>query len=174
VTVAPDYASPLLGWRAWLVLRRAEGVRLASVAHPTLWEPHRELKGECLAPRRLPLPRRWRRHGHDAPDATCSCGIYAGSGPDVAGPYVFRPLVARRHLVVRVIGLVSLWGRVVACERGWRAECAYPSRIFVPVPATDSKAWRRVDELAFALAEYGVPVDVVPHRGEQDLVYSLA
>jgi hypothetical protein len=174
VTVAPDFAAPVLGWRAWLVLQRSDGVRLASVAQPTLWPLREELVGTCLAHPRLPFLRRHARRRHEAPSPACTCGIYAATDPDVAGPYVFRQLISRRGLVTRVIGLVSLWGRVLACERGWRAERGYPARIYVPIPAQDPGKWRHADDLALSLAEYGVPVDIVAHRGERDLVRALA
>jgi hypothetical protein len=61
-----------------------------------------------------------------------------------------------------VIGTVSLWGRIVECARGWRASRAYPKRIYVP--ATRGPYWLKapqVDEVALALTDYGVPVDLL-------------
>lgn len=175
MTVAPDFAAPIVGWRTWLVVREADALRLASVVKPTLWEPRRELVGECLRDHRsLWLFRRRTRSGHGAPHFWCSCGIYASKDTKLAGRYVFTREFERRHVVGRVIGLVSLWGRVLACARGWRAEFAYPRRIYVPMEAEEVSASERIEELALSLGDYGVPVEIVSHRGEPDLLHSLA
>ena len=44
------------------------------------------------------------------------------------------------HVIGRLLGQVALWGKVVECERGWRAERAYPVGL----------------ELADVAARYGV------------------
>jgi hypothetical protein len=175
VTVAPDFAAPIVGWRTWLVVKGADGLRLGSVVQPTLWEPLRELVGECLAHHRLVwFFRRRRRSDHDAPHLRCSCGIYASKDAQLAGQYVFTREFERRHVVGRVIGRVSLWGRVLACPRGWRAQFAYPERIYVPMEAGEVSVSKPVEEVALALGAYGVPVEIVSHRGEPDLLHSLA
>ena len=43
MSVAPDYAEPIVGWRAWLVVVRGGGVAAASVVYDALWLPRREL-----------------------------------------------------------------------------------------------------------------------------------
>jgi hypothetical protein len=174
VRLAPDFADPIVGWRTWLVVRRPAGPRLASVVQRTVWEPRRELVCECLAPRRRLSFRRRPAHLQGSPDSGCSCGIYASTDAELAGQYVFSGEFECRPALARVIGLVSLWGRVLKCPRGWRAEFAYPARIYIPLHE-DYAIWStRVEELAFALTEYGVPVEVVSHRGERDLAHSLA
>jgi hypothetical protein len=174
VNRAPDFPAPILGWRTWLVVRRGEGLRLTSVVQPTVWEPRRELVSECLAQRRLLSLRRRRHRDVGAPDAECSCGIYAASDAEFAGQYAFDHGLQRRDAEACAIGQVSLWGRVLRCPRGWRAEFAYPARLFVPIRADDTIATRWFETLAFDLTEYGVPVELLSHRGERDLVHSLA
>jgi len=50
-----------------------------------------------------------------------------------------------------VVGEVSLWGKIIHHERGWRASCAYPRHLYVF--AEDAM-------LAETLRErYGVPVE---------------
>ena len=64
--------------------------------------------------------------------------------------------------VHRVIGTVSLWGRVVECTRGWRGSRAYPKKIYVP--PTRAPFWlraERVEEIALALTDYDVPVELL-------------
>lgn len=174
MTVAPDLAAPIVAWRAWRVLQHAEGLRLASVVQPTVWEPRRRLECQCLSRRRTWLLGR-RRDRHEAPHAPCTCGIYATTRVDLAGRYVPPPApeLEEPATVARVLGRVSLWGRVLACRRGWRAQFAYPARIYVPHDAALGDA-RAVEELAFALTDYGVPIEIVAHRGERDLLHTLA
>jgi hypothetical protein len=62
-----------------------------------------------------------------------------------------------------VLGLVSLWGTVVECERGYRASHGYPRRIFVPADA--GEPWRiGWDEVALGLCRYGVAVEPLAAR----------
>jgi hypothetical protein len=58
-----------------------------------------------------------------------------------------------------VIGQVRLWGKVIECERGWRAALAYPERLYVPMRPADERARRRSAEIAAGLRDYGVPVE---------------
>jgi hypothetical protein len=59
-----------------------------------------------------------------------------------------------RKPIRHVFGEVSLWGRVVIHERGYRAECAYPRRIFVP------KVYRGSRDIINELSRsYGVEAD---------------
>jgi hypothetical protein len=108
---APDYAAPLVGWRVWRVAETRVGLRLLSVVYDDVWLPRSEAVASCT-------------HGHDAPESACACGIHALADRELAARY----LVGRNDpwVVGRVLGQVSLWGTVVECERGWRAERAYP------------------------------------------------
>lgn len=170
---APDLAVPIVGWRTWRVVGGPHGLRLSSVMYPNVWEPRQELQCTCLrAPRRIWQLRRRPRATHDAPHAQCTCGIYAAKDVAFAGRYAFASDFESRGTITRVVGLVALWGRVLACKRGWRAQYAYPSRIYVPYRGREKES--RLVELAFTLAEYGVPVELMPHCGERDLVRSLA
>jgi hypothetical protein len=67
---------------------------------------------------------------------------------------------AGRWSKARVFGRVALWGKVVECERGWRATRAYPSRIYVPADTRLGSADEV--EIAAQLTEYGVPVELLP------------
>jgi hypothetical protein len=170
---APDFAEPVVAWRTWRVVRAPEGLRLGSVVYPTVWEPRHEVTCDCLATKRRLWPLRRRvREDHDPPEAACTCGIYASRDVALASRYAFSLGFEGRGTVARVIGLVALWGRVLACERGWRAQFAYPRRIYVLHRRNADE--RPFLDLAFALAGYGVPVELVPHRGERDLIRSLA
>jgi hypothetical protein len=97
----------------------------SSVVLDTPWAPRRravadhdfDLGARCL--------------GHV--DLNCSCGIYAFNDPAGAFNYLLQ---VRDRLLGRsvdvALGTVSLWGRVVECERGYRAQYAYPHHFYLP------------------------------------------
>jgi hypothetical protein len=174
VSAAPDYIEPIVGWRTWLVVREGEGFRLRSVVYDTLWIPRNELVASCLH-RAFSFP--WRRRaGHVAPARGCGCGIYAAREAEEAACYLEGrgwedPLGVRR-----VIGTVSLWGRVVECARGWRASHAYPKTIYVPARRGPYRLRaEQTQEVALALTDYEVTVELLDadSRGPDDIVAAL-
>jgi hypothetical protein len=110
---------PIVGWRVWN-LSEDEGPVLwpaGSGADPWPWR--RSYEARCSVPRILT----GRRRRHEAPDVDCRCGIYASATLE---------LVARTRPAwppAPVLGRVSLWGRTIEHERGWRARFAYPERL---------------------------------------------
>jgi hypothetical protein len=141
----PDLPRAIVGWRVWRV---DPSYRLLSTLRDEVWEPGRSLAASCES-------------RHPAPDPACTCGVYAVRRPEQAQAY----LVGRNNpeAVHRVLGQVALWGCVVECEQGWRAERAYPARLWVP-------DCPEAFEIAFGLGRYGVPVEVVAARRSADIV----
>jgi hypothetical protein len=174
VSAAPDFIEPIVGWRSWLVVPEGEGFRLRSVVYETPWLPHNELIARCL---HRGFSFRWRRRCEHVPPARgCGCGIYAAREAEVAASYLEGGSWAEAFGVHRVIGTVSLWGRVVECRRGWRGSRAYPKRIYVP--ATRAPSWLRAEwaeEVALALTDYDVPVELLDadSHGPEDVVAAL-
>jgi hypothetical protein len=160
VSTAPDYIEPIVGWRTWLVVPESGVLRLRSVVYDSLWAPHNELVARCLH-HAMRLP--WRKSSEHVPPARdCACGIYAAREPEEAASYLDGRSWADGLSVHRVIGTVSLWGRVVECTRGWRGSRAYPTKIYVP--PTRAPFWvraERVEEIALALTDYEVPVELL-------------
>lgn len=125
----PDFVEPLLGWRAWKVWAPLSGSEacpgFSSVILDTPWAPRRRFSAE---------------HSFDLGvkcrgllDLDCSCGIYAFNDPLEAFVYLMRVRDRLLGMSVEVaIGTVSLWGRVVECELGYKAEYAYPHHIYLP------------------------------------------
>jgi hypothetical protein len=172
VTPAPDYAEPILGWRAWHVVETSEGLRLHSIARPVVWAPGEEMSAGCLRHRSLLRP--WRKPApHPAPQPECSCGVYAVRSARTAlrGLDVYsrpwRPL----H---RVIGQVSLWGTVIEGELGWRATTAYPHRLYVPSRRLHGPPVLDLDRIIAALGDYGVPVEPLDGGARPELARELA
>jgi hypothetical protein len=125
----PDFVEPLLGWRAWKVWTPLSGSKscpaFSSVILDTPWTPRRRFSAE---------------HSFDLGascrgllDLECSCGIYAFRDPLEAFVYLMKVRDRVLGMSVEVaIGTVSLWGAVIECELGYKAEYAYPRHIYLP------------------------------------------
>jgi hypothetical protein len=107
----------IIGWRVWRLCSvreyprrdRHSAVTLQSTYMNTLWPPGQSATA-CCEVKRL-------HHG-----------IHAFATQAQAVEY----MRAARKPHQYVFGEVSLWGRVVVHEHGYRAQCAYPKRIYVP------------------------------------------
>jgi len=132
VNAAPDvYTGPaFIGWRSWRILPferlgRPESIRLAASGTnglPKLWEPGRPMVATCG---RFETT-------HEAPWPECSCGFYAYRTRRDAWEHL-QTFVDNNgdNTLGWAFGRVSLWGRIVECEHGWRSEFAYPYAIEV-------------------------------------------
>jgi hypothetical protein len=168
---APDAIQPEVGWRVWDVVELDDSLRLCSLAFWTIWLPGVSARATCrrslINPGRAPV-------GHGAPDLACSCGIYAARSARQVLAYA-RGFQPRSDTVHRVLGTVSLWGTIVECQGGWRAERAYPAALYVPTSRRRRRLGRRlaprlpIEDVAFGLADYGVPVEIVDCSGDREL-----
>jgi hypothetical protein len=114
----------------WSVVHADGELRLSSLVYHEVWEPGSETRARC---RRVLAALPWSRLPlHEAPAFDCCCGIYALASPELAARYLRSEVERAPPAVHRVLGAVSLWGRVVETENGWRAACGYPQRIVVP------------------------------------------
>jgi hypothetical protein len=142
---APDGIEPIVGWRIWILLIPAmmaqkghrSRVLLHSLNHE-VWSPRKPFKAGCKE-----SLRRFGRHGV-APESSCRCGIYAIKG--------IEQILSLSHfsLFGPVLGEVSLWGKIVVHDGGYRAQYAYPKSLWV--------LGRMPDNLVSQLDVYGVPV----------------
>lgn len=155
----PDYAEPLVGWRAWHLVDTDAGVRLHAIGRAATWEPGVAHEAVCL--RRRSWRERFRpRHDHAAPDWACTCGVWAArtlpAALNVLDIYgrKWKPL----H---RVVGTVALWGEVIEHAHGWRAEHAYPVRLYVPSRRLHGPRVEGLERLVEGLTAYRVLVSVV-------------
>jgi hypothetical protein len=109
------YVEPIRGWRVWKVTSG----RLYSTVFGTLWPERARLVARCgLGGRSSPGGL---RGVHEAPSRGCDCGIYGLKSR--ADALYLAQQIAQPVLVA--VGRVSLWGRVVETERGYRAQYAY-------------------------------------------------
>jgi hypothetical protein len=131
--VTPVSHQALLGWRLWHVRMHDGEPRLESFTwHHVTWPAGRTLVATC------PM------HGEDAPARGHDCGIYSFTTRGLAEELLRRytgvhqcygrepaepePPPPGRPIA---LGSVSLWGRILARERGFRAQFAYPYELFL-------------------------------------------
>ena len=146
------YLEPILGWRAWKV----EHGRLYSTVFGTLWPERHRLEATCgLGGRSSPGGL---RGVHEAPSAGCQCGIYALMAPEDA-EYLARQITPPD---VPAVGRVSLWGRVIETERGYRAQYAYVYDVMlVGVTGEEAQTVRNRYAIDASVGSLGQPPSVL-------------
>lgn len=114
----PDMVEVITGWRGWTLSKCG---RLEALGRNTVWPTKRALEAECSKPAMSPFTT-----PHFPPGWNCTCGIWAFKDLDrlVAA-------IGSSYGSVRVIGTVSLWGRVIETENGYRAQYAYPAELWL-------------------------------------------
>lgn len=145
---------PVLGWRVW---RLTPDFQLASLTSPCIWPPARPMRAICSGGG-------WSDEGgpcgRSVPVWLCACGLYAKKDALPVWDELFLP-------ANYVIGQVSLWGRIIEHERGWRAEYGYPYDLLIRTYRSDGdQIAGRIRSLyaVDALAEPNIqPVAVITH-----------
>lgn len=102
--------------------------------------------------------------GEPVPKPGCSCGFYAQ--PTLEGVPVSSLLPTPQGQIelpmIYVAGSIRIWGKVVEAEHGWRAQFAYPERLFIVIPdnrTMDNVFKPRMEMFRQGLLDgYGVPV----------------
>jgi hypothetical protein len=102
-------AEPVVGWRAWRLRRDDDGLRLQPAFRGSPWGPREPVRAECV-----------RRRRHGAPKRRCTCGLYGFRDGREVGLGGTR---------LAAVGQVSMWGRVIEHDLGYRAQLAYPARL---------------------------------------------
>ncbi len=117
----------ILGWREWTFLRPHY---LSDRSKRDVWVPRQSLAAICD-----------RDANHLAPVWTCSCGIYSYNTKD----HLYRDIFPNGSKLVNaadtIHGQVRLWGRVLVCQTGYRAEYAYPHQLLVGVKYEHLVGW---------------------------------
>ena len=120
---APDYVECITGWRAWAVTAINNEFRLKALGQSQIWEPKKQMAAEC-AKNDYPAAR-FPSAKHPAPQMECACGVWSFKDLDTL------TAALERYNDVKVLGTVSLWGRVIETENGWRAQYAYPNELWL-------------------------------------------
>jgi len=133
---------PILAYRDWKVVYHECSARYRlSSRNGAIWPPCQKLIAICR-----PFDE------HDAPDENCNkeCGIYAWNEPS-------RSL----HGDIQAFGEVYLWGEILIAPEGYRAEFAYPKRIWLK-----NTGRRRLADMRLMLEEdYWIPVEIAGADG---------
>ena len=160
--VSATYILPIVGYRAW-VLR--EG-KLSSYAVDNFWTPKQANVAQCGGYEHVKFwgpysmqsgPKLIPHASHLAPLAECGCGFYALK----TLPYLEAWLEHRKPNIV--MGEVYLWGKIVDCQYGYRAQYAYPKRFYSNYYEHNYP----YSDFTLALREFNVPVEPVPERPAQ-------
>jgi len=134
------YIGPIKGFRAWTVKKHNNNYRIGSLIDAFMWEGEGFVQAFCSS---------IRKH-KDIPNPHCSCGIYAIDAEtnfimkdynkylllDIFKNYIgletnmfFSKSIMGLDRIV--FGEVLLWGKVIKHEMGFRAEYAWPSKIYL-------------------------------------------
>jgi hypothetical protein len=110
--VVSERLDPVEGWRAWRLVRAADGGFLLGslFSSEERWRPRVAARAVCAAEASY----------HLAPAVDCRCGYYA---------YARRERLAGSSRRSAVVGSVAMWGSVVGHDFGYRAAYAYPQRL---------------------------------------------
>lgn len=156
---APDLIEPFVGWRVWRTRVGVDRVWLRSMYFEQEWPGRRPAFADCSEDR-----------AHVAPETEgCKCGLHAARTLAGASCYLperlrgFRenepvPTVATTNLV---FGQVKLWGRVIEHDLGWRAQYAYPLRLYVPATYKGAEGLEARQARVLLADLYDVDVEIV-------------
>lgn len=137
----PDLSQALEGWRVWSVSTDITPMpkMYSATKAGYYWTPRRVSMAYCA------------RCGDDVPGEKCTCGFYSAKEfMHLMSMAYHKYDVESGH--VMVLGQIANWGGVVTATQGWRAQFAYPVKLWVPF-----ETW----ELAEPLEQtYGVPVSL--------------
>jgi hypothetical protein len=161
----PVVVGPVVAWRSWFIQKEDGGWMLDSVIHRCLWQPREPLAAHCLTTRGEKLRK------HFAPADRCMCGVYGASTLGRLANYITQGLGPQPR--IQAVGTVKLWGDVLTHEQGWRASHGYPDRLWLPRETVRREPVERWEEIAFDLAGYGVPVEIMDSGHPGDIVDEL-
>jgi hypothetical protein len=147
----PNQVGPEVGWRAWNLKRElphfGNAPRLESATHAYTWIPKVAARAYC--PHEEEDENGERNH---VPGETCSCGFYSAKTLNHLRQLGYSNYDENSEWIT-IVGELSLWGKVIEGSQGWRAEFAYPKRLFLPF-----EAWKLARPIQKA---YGVKVSLL-------------
>jgi hypothetical protein len=149
-------AEPVLGWRAWRLVRSAGELRIVPTTPRAAWEPRVPIHATCSGShtREYMIHNPELAKDHRSPEPGCTCGVHAAKDPG---------RLARTGRASAVVGRVAMWGRVIEHTKGYRAEFAYPARLRLVcswclwygwLPAIPDRVFERRDQLRPACAHH--------------------
>jgi hypothetical protein len=139
---------PIVARREWEIAWDMQGKiwYLRSAYNNQRWPARKALTAHCGMGITLPI--------HDAPDLECECGIYAYSRDGFENRAFIYEFATQRNSYI--FGEVYLWGRVLICENGFRAEYAYPKNLTIKGYVSKNVGQAAAD----IECSYGIPVTI--------------
>lgn len=140
---AETIVMPIIGYRVW-------AVDSANELHSHFWNVRWPIRKKMTSTCRVGFGacQRTAANGDRRGNVQHHCGIYAFKSDDLLHAYL-RDVDENSHCFPPnmytdshdlVLGTVDLWGKVVECRDGYRAECAYPKGIYQSVWSTAKRA----------------------------------
>lgn len=123
MTEAPDLIEPFVGWKGLLADTAGS---LSSPAVRADWPARKKFVAACDL-----------HKAHKPPVKSCGCGIYAVKTFEDLKEHGYNMLGDREQTLywpeqTYVVVQVALWGEVVEGRIGYRAQYAYPQKVWVP------------------------------------------
>lgn len=145
-----ESVEPVVGYRDFKLVQGQFGYSLQS-RNGAIWPHRKKMRGLCNG---NPFV------NHNVPEPTCMCGIYAYDRPD-------NP--SMQGSSATIWGEIAMWGEVLVCDTGYRAEFAYPTALFMRKPfSAHNKPTRALEQLRDELEDsYGVPVFILAERASK-------
>jgi len=150
----PDYTSPIVGYRVWTW----GNTGLKSLCGKQ-WHPGQALEARCKASAVIGTiagRTETANDTHDAPEANCTCGIYAAK--------TFDHFSSSGYERYGIHGEVYLWRKVVEHQLGYRAQFAYPKSLVIAPDILRFSSAPMQDRLR-GLVAYGIDIFVADDNG---------
>lgn len=110
----PDSLTPITAWRAWALTQDAGEYRLKALGQHSIWLPKKKIEATCAKG----------GTNHPAPHFSCECGVWCFKTLELLLP-------ALEGYTVPILGNVSIWGRIIETDKGFRAQYAYPKELWL-------------------------------------------
>jgi hypothetical protein len=149
-------AETVIGWRAWRIPRQPaldeegnpEPVYLRSASYDYFWVPLERARASCdTCGGTDPNDR------ETTPGEGCTCGFYTARSLPHLRKMGYHKYNEEYDGDITVVGKVANWGKVIEGSQGWRAEYAYPLKLYLPYEGY--RVGKAISDL------YGVPLSLM-------------
>ena len=132
---------------------------LANIGNDTIYVPREKIEAQCSPCSTFGISLKViHDHTEPAPHLNCMCGIYALKEKQ----QLLREMNHISHGIRFVYGEVNLWGTIIEHRDGYRAQYAYPKRLWCAPAIAPLAGW-----IGYV---YGVPCEVMPYEDECTIV----
>jgi hypothetical protein len=149
---SPDFCEAITAWRLWIVRGGDYVPWLTGVGagFAVRWPAYEALEARHMERERAPFGEFSRIIPCESPcDLLQGCGVYGHKSAALMAARIIGYRNTFWYEEQLVIGEVSLWGRIVEHETGYRAQVAYPKRL----------VYGHACDGAVVAAQYGIPFE---------------